>query len=85
MTTEKQQFHSDALVYNQLQNILDFCQKKIKFDGQKSGSFAVIPRYVVQTEKYWARLSQAYELSKAARNSKLAASYFQKCFKCVLT
>ena len=77
MATEKQQFHSDALVYNQLQNILDFCQKKkIKFDGQKSGSFA---------EKYWARLSQAYELSKAARNSKLAASYFQKCFKCVLT
>ena len=27
MTTEKQQFHSDALFYNQLQNILDFCQK----------------------------------------------------------
>ena len=28
MTTEKQQFHSDALFYNQLQNILDFCQKE---------------------------------------------------------
>ena len=28
MATEKQQFHSDALGYNQLQNILDFCQKK---------------------------------------------------------
>ena len=27
MTTEKQQFNSDALFYNQLQNILDFCQK----------------------------------------------------------
>ena len=27
MTTEKQQFYSDALFYNQLQNILDFCQK----------------------------------------------------------
>ena len=25
MTTEKQQFYSDALFYNQLQNILDFC------------------------------------------------------------
>ena len=27
MATEKQQFHYDALFYNQLQNILDFCQK----------------------------------------------------------
>ena len=27
MTTEKQQFNSDTLFYNQLQNILDFCQK----------------------------------------------------------
>ena len=27
MTTEKQQFYSDALFYNQLQHILDFCQK----------------------------------------------------------
>ena len=26
MTTEKQQFYSDALFYNELQNILDFCQ-----------------------------------------------------------
>ena len=27
MTTEKQYFYSDFLFYNQLQNILDFCQK----------------------------------------------------------
>ena len=27
MTTEKQQPYSDALFYNQLQNIFDFCQK----------------------------------------------------------
>ena len=27
MTSEKQQFYSDALFYNPLQNILDFCQK----------------------------------------------------------
>ena len=27
MATEKQQFYSDALFYNQLQNISDFCQK----------------------------------------------------------
>ena len=27
MTIEKQQFYSDAFFYNQLQNILDFCQK----------------------------------------------------------
>ena len=27
MTTEKQQFYSDALLCNQLQNILRFCQK----------------------------------------------------------
>ena len=27
MATEKQQFYSDALFYNQSQNILDFCQK----------------------------------------------------------
>ena len=27
MTTEKQQFYFDTLFYNQLQNILDFCQK----------------------------------------------------------
>ena len=33
MATEKQQFYSDALFYNHLQNILDFCQKTLKFDG----------------------------------------------------
>ena len=33
MATEKQQFYSDALFYNQLQNILDFSQKTLKFDG----------------------------------------------------
>ena len=27
MTKEKQQFYYDALHYNQLQNVLDFCQK----------------------------------------------------------
>ena len=27
MTTEKQQFYSNAIFYNQLQNILDFCQE----------------------------------------------------------
>ena len=27
MTSEKQQFYSDALFYNHLQMILDFCQK----------------------------------------------------------
>ena len=28
MTSEKQQFYSDTLFYNQLQNILDFGQNK---------------------------------------------------------
>ena len=27
MTTEKQQFYSGTTLYNQLQDILDFCQK----------------------------------------------------------
>ena len=27
MTTEKQQFYSNAIFYNQFQNILDFCQE----------------------------------------------------------
>ena len=27
MATEKKKFYSDALFYNQLQNILDFCQE----------------------------------------------------------
>ena len=31
MATEKQQFYSDAFFYNQLQNILDICQKNTQF------------------------------------------------------
>ena len=69
MTTEKQQPYSDALFYNQLENILDFCQS-LKFDGQFSGSFAVIHKYFVQMEQYCARLSQAYKLSEAAATQK---------------
>ena len=36
-------------------------------------------------EQYCARLSQAYKLSKAARNSEIADLHFEKCSKCVLT
>ena len=43
MKTENQYFYSDAFFYNQLQNILDFCQKntqiwrvKIRFFRSKS-------------------------------------------------
>ena len=80
MTNEKQQFYSDALFYNQLLNILAFCQK-----NTQSGSFVVIPKYFVQKEQYCAHLSQAYKLSKAAHNSEIAVLYFEKCFKCGLT
>ena len=33
MTTEKQQFYSDALFYNQLQNFYIFARRTLKFDG----------------------------------------------------
>ena len=46
---------------------------------------AVIPKCFVQMEQYCARLSQAYNLSKAAHNSEIAAPYFEEYFKCVLT
>ena len=78
MTIEKQQFYSDAFFYI-------FARKTLKFDGKLSGSFAVIPKCFVQMEQYCARLSQAYKLLKATRNSEIAALYFEKCFKWGLT
>ena len=86
MATEKQQFYSDSLFYNQLQNILDFYQKNTHIWRVQiwSGSFAVIPKYFAQMEQYCARLSHAYKFSNAPLNSEIAASHFEKCFKCVL-
>ena len=80
MTNEKQQFYSNAIFYNQLQNILDFCQE----NRRQSGSFAVILKYFVQMKQNCVPLRQAYELSKAACNSEIAAWHFEKWFKCVL-
>ena len=34
--------------------------------------------YFVHMEQYCARLSQAHKLSKAARNSEIAASHYEK-------
>ena len=77
MTIEKQQFYSDALFFNHLQNIY---QKNTQFWRVTIRFFAVIPKYFVQMEQYCARLNQAYKLLKAACNSAIAASHFEKWF-----
>ena len=52
MTTEKKQFYSDALFYNQLQNILDFCQKN-------TGNNQVLSQYFLSILFRWNNIVHA--------------------------